>query len=115
LVALVQLEQGRTLLAFDEPELHLHPGLLGRVLQLFEDASTRYPVILATHSDRLLDDLPEPAACVRVCEIDPEYRTQLRQLDAAQLAKWTERYRGLGDIRASGLMSAVISAEDDAA
>ena len=40
-VALVQLDEGRTCLTFDEPESHLHPALLGRVLQLFERAVLR--------------------------------------------------------------------------
>jgi predicted ATPase len=112
-VALVQLDQGRTLLAFDEPEHHLHPALLGRVLQLFEEASTRYPVILATHSDRLLDSLPDPASAVLVCELDSQYRTRLRQLDAAQLEKWMKRYRGLGNIRAAGQLRSVVVVDGD--
>ncbi|WP_181234477.1 AAA family ATPase [Enhygromyxa salina] len=114
-VALVQLERGRTLLTFDEPEQHLHPALLNRVLQLFEDASTRYPVILATHSDRLLDFLPDPAATVRVCELDAQHRTHLRKLDAAQLDAWMQRYSGLGEIRAAGQLRSIVSADEDAA
>lgn len=115
-VALVQLERGRTLLAFDEPELHLHPGLLGRVLQLLEDASIRYPVILATHSDRLLDFLTDPASSVRVCEVDVQYRTSLRPLDRKRLDKWTDKYSGLGELRAAGQLRSVVAFdEDDAA
>ncbi|KIG15737.1 hypothetical protein DB30_05307 [Enhygromyxa salina] len=114
-VALVQLERGRTLLTFDEPEQHLHPALLNRVMQLFEDASTRYPVILATHSDRLLDFLPDPATTVRVCELDAQYRTHLRKLDATQLDTWMRRYSGLGEIRAAGQLRSIILADEDAA
>jgi predicted ATPase len=112
-VGLVQLDEGRTMLCFDEPEHHLHPGLLGRVVQLFEDASTRYPVVLATHSDRLLDFVPDPASEVRVCELDSQYRTVLRQLDRAQLEKWTDRYSGLGELRAAGNLSAVMAMDED--
>jgi predicted ATPase len=115
-VALVQLDQGRTLLAFDEPEHHLHPGLLGRVVQLLEDAGSRYPVVLATHSDRLLDFVPDPVSAVRVCELDSQHRMVLRQLDRSQLDKWTDRYSGLGELRAAGQLSSVIGVdEDDAA
>jgi predicted ATPase len=112
-VALVQLDQGRTLLAFDEPEHHLHPSLLNRVLQLFEDASSRYPVILATHSDRLLDFLPYPAAAVRVCELDSQYRTVVRRLDRTRLDQWAERYSGLGELRAAGQLSSVVAYDEE--
>ena len=114
-VALVQLDQGRTLLTFDEPELHLHPTLLGRVVQLLERASSKYPVILATHSDHLLDFLPDPAAAVRVCELGTNRRTQLRRLDSEQLAKWMKRYRGLGQIRAEGQLRSVMAIDEDSA
>lgn len=114
-VALAQLNPGRSLLAFDEPEHHLHPALLGRVVQLFEEASASYPVILSTHSDRLLDLVADPAATVRVCELQTDYRTRLRKLDAAQLSKWMERYRGLGDIRAAGQLRSILAVTKDSA
>lgn len=114
-VALVQLDPGRTLLSFDEPEQHLHPALLNRVLQLFEDASTRYPVILATHSDRLLDFLPDPAAAVRVCELDSHHKTVLRKLDPEQLDKWLQHYGGVGAIRAGGQLSSILAYDEDSA
>lgn len=112
-VALVQLDEGRTLLSFDEPESHLHPALLGRVLQLFERAASRYPVVIATHSDRLLDFLPNPAKSVRVCELDGDYRTRLRTLDGGQLDKWMKRYRGLGQVRAEGHLDSVLAVVGD--
>mgnify|MGYP003592898466 CR=1 FL=1 len=52
----------------DEPELHLHPGLLTRVVQFLAASAESHPVLLATHSDHLLDALTEPARSVRVCE-----------------------------------------------
>jgi predicted ATPase len=112
-VALVQLDPGRTLLCFDEPEQHLHPALLARVLQLFEDASTRHPVVIATHSDRLLDYLSDPVASVLVCELDAERRTTLRRLDQAQLDKWLESYGGVGEIRAGGQLGSILADGDE--
>lgn len=108
-VALVQLDEGRTLLCFDEPEQHLHPALLGRVVQLLVAASERYPVVLATHSDRILDFLPDPVSSVRVCELDDNHQTVLRKLDGEQLDKWLTRYRGLGEIRAAGQLDSVLA------
>lgn len=114
-VGLVQLDPGRTLLSFDEPEQHLHPALLGRVMQLLERAGTHYPVVLATHSDRLLDLLPDPCASVRICELGAGYRTRLLELDRKQLDKWLTRYRGLGDVRAAGQLRSITADEDSAA
>lgn len=108
-VALFRLDEGRTLLAFDEPELHLHPGLLMRVLGLLETMSDRYPVVIATHSDRLLDGLSDPVRSVVVTELDDRSRTRLRRLDAAALADWMTDYRGLGDLRADGELRSVLA------
>jgi predicted ATPase len=108
-VALFRLDEGRTLLAFDEPELHLHPGLLMRVLGLFETMSDRYPVVISTHSDRLLDGLTDPAGSVVVTELDERHRTRLRHLDPTQLEQWIGDYNGLGELRADGELVSVLA------
>jgi predicted ATPase len=107
-VALARLRADRTLLAFDEPELHLHPALLVRVLSFFESMAEDHPVLLATHSDRLLDALREPARAVRVCEADErDGTTRVRELDEVALTQWLEDYRGLGDLRSAGYLDVV--------
>jgi predicted ATPase len=105
-VALFRLPRPeRTLLAFDEPELHLHPELLIRVLEFFERMSTQHPVLLATHADRLLDALTTPAEAVRICDLDePPRTTRLRRLDPEQLSQWLTDYRGVGDLRSAGYL-----------
>jgi predicted ATPase len=110
-VALFRLDEGRTLLAFDEPEVHLHPGLLMRVLGMLEVMSDRYPVVLATHSDRLLDGLSDPAKSVIVTELDERARTRLRRLDPDALERWIGDYRGLGDLRADGELVSIARSE----
>ena len=115
-VALTRLGKGRTLLAFDEPELHLHPGLLVRVLGFFEAVAEDCPVLLATHSDRLLDALRDPARSVRVCEAEEsDGATRLRTLDGTALAEWLTDYRGLGDLRTVGYMHMVLKEPPDEA
>lgn len=101
-VALVELDTKRSLLAFDEPEVHLHPALLTRVVWMLEEAAERAPVILATHSDRLLDVLPNPLQSVVLCDLDEHRTVRLRRPNAERLADWLEDYRGLGSIRAEG-------------
>lgn len=102
LVALVELDASRSILAFDEPEIHLHPSLLVNALYLLEEAAERCPVLLATHSDRLLDALEDPVKSVILCELDEQHRTRFLRPDRPQLEKWLARYNGLGSLRAEG-------------
>jgi predicted ATPase len=101
-IALVELNKERSLLAFDEPELHLHPALLSRVVWMLEEVATTCPVIVATHSDRFLDALADPASSVVLCELDEQRAMRLRRPNAERLKEWLESYRGLGAIRAEG-------------
>jgi predicted ATPase len=112
-VALVRLDAGRSLLAFDEPETHLHPALLTRVVDLLEDAAQRYPVVLSTHSDQLLDCLSDPVGSVVVCELDRDRCTRLRRLDPEQFDKWRDDYRGVGNIRAEGQLRSILRESEE--
>lgn len=98
----------KSLIAFDEPDLHLHPYLLMRVLDLFESAAETCPVIIATHSDRLLDGLSRPFDSAVLCELDDQRATRLIRPDKKALDRWLERYRGLGDIRSAGHEASVM-------
>jgi predicted ATPase len=106
-VGLYRLKSQCTILAMDEPELHLHPGLLTRVVQFLAASAESHPVLLATHSDHLLDVLTEPARAVRVCE-RVNGQTNLRSLDSEALAAWLVDYRGLGALRGDGFMPSVL-------
>ncbi len=110
-VAMFRLDEGRSLLAFDEPESHLHPHLLMRVLSLFEESAEQHPVILATHSDRLLDGLEEPAKAVILTELNEDHATILRRPDEVALAQWLKRYKGLGELRSEGYLSHILAEE----
>lgn len=112
-VALFRLRGAQpSLLAFDEPDLHLHPRLLMRVLDMFESMAHEFPVVVTTHSDRLLDGLTDPARSVVLCELDESHATRLLRPDPKLLAKWLERYRGLGDIRGEGHEASVLTKEE---
>lgn len=109
IVALVRLSKNRSLLAFDEPELHLHPKLLARALGFFESLSRRYPVLLATHSDRLLDALDEPEKAAVLCELDSKRATRLLRADSKKLKAWLQKFGGLGEIRGAGHETSVMT------
>jgi predicted ATPase len=107
-VAMARLHRGRSLLAIDEPELHLHPALLGRAVALLSSLEGPAPVVLSTHSDRILELLDDPVASVRVCGLEPGGRTSLSVLDREGLARWLEEYGDLGQLRASGYLPRVL-------
>jgi len=111
-VALFRLNATKSLIAFDEPETHLHPEMLMRVLGFFETLAEERPVLLATHSDRLLDGLSDPARSVVLCELDERRATRLVRPDPEALADWLEDYRGLGDIRSAGHAASVLTRRD---
>src|SRR5262249_31391602 len=101
-----------SLLALDEPDLHLHPHLLKRVVEFFEAMACDFPLVVATHSDRLLDCLTDPVRQVVLCTLGHGSSTQLLRLDQAALERWLQRYRGLGELRAAGLAGAVFTVVD---
>lgn len=107
-VAMTQLNQGRSLLAIDEPELHMHPALLGRVMALLSAAEADTPTLVSTHADRVLSMLDDPAEAVRVCGLDGN-RVTVARLDEAELPRWIEQFGDLGQIRAAGYLSRVVA------
>jgi predicted ATPase len=60
-------------------------------------------------SDALLDGLKDPAKSVVLCELDERGATRLVRPDAEALARWLERYRGLGDIQSAGHAASVLT------
>lgn len=111
-VALYRTTKPGDLVAFDEPELHLHPGLVCNVVNLFESMARNGPVVLATHSDRVLDFLQAPDESIVVCELDRERRTRLRRPDPQALATWMDSYSGYGSIRTAGHEASVLREPD---
>lgn len=113
-VALYRLRAPRSLLVFDEPDPHLHPALMGRVMGFFEAMAEDFPVLLTTHSDRLLDTLTDPASAIRVCELDDvDAATLVRTLDREALDAWLAEYRGIGELRSAGFLSSVVKLEEN--
>ena len=112
LVAVYRLQGSRSLLVFDEPDLHLHPRLLRRVVLFFEELALTCPIVITTHSDVLLDALAEPAKSVVLCELDEERATHLRRVDDSALQRWLQDYRGLGDVRSAGHEESVFAEAD---
>jgi predicted ATPase len=107
-VALARLSSRRSLLAVDEPELHLHPSLLGRVVSLLANLDGGAPVVISTHSDRVLELLDDPAGTVRICSLEGS-RAVVSRIDAKELPPWLEQFGDLGQLRASGYLPRVLA------
>ncbi len=112
-VALYRLRARPALLAFDEPEVHLHPRLLARVVSFYESLGRQQPVLLATHSDALLDALSDPVNSVILCSLDSKGRTVLTHPDAEALTRWRKNYAGFAELRAGGHEAAVFRPAGD--
>ena len=67
---------------------------------MLERLSMRTAVFVATHSDRLLDYLSDPAGSLRVCEPSPDGVT-IRSLERDTLEAWREDY-SLRELRERG-------------
>lgn len=111
-VAMVELNAGRSMLALDEPELHLHPYLLAALMALLQRVNV--PILLSTHSDSLLSLVDDPADAVRVCELDDESRVQIRTVDRLLLAQWLQHYGDFGRLREAGYLSRVMTMREGA-
>lgn len=91
-----------SLVAFDEPDLHLHPGLVRRLTSDLEVFGQRTTVVVATQSDALLDALADPAKSAVLCDLDDHAATRCLRPEPEQLQRWLESYRGLGELRSAG-------------
>ena len=75
-----------------------------------ETFSRKTTVLVATHSDAMLDVLAEPARSAVLCDLDEHHATQLVRPDPERLERWRGDYRGLGALRAAGYEGEVFPA-----
>jgi predicted ATPase len=91
LVSLLQSPGLSTVTMIDEPEVSLHPELLGLLADLMREASTkRTQLIVATHSDRLIRFL-DPKEVV-VMDIDENGFAVAKWADTLDLDHWLKEY-----------------------
>lgn len=105
LLAALHAPDRPALIAFDEPERSLHPRALRRLVKVIESRAEQTPIIVATHSDRLLDCLEEPAQALRITRLSSETGVGLEQLDADLLEAWLKDYT-LSELRARDMLEA---------
>lgn len=105
LLAALHAPDRPALLAFDEPERSLHPHALRRIVKVMESRAEITPLIVATHSDRLLDFLEEPAKVLRVTRVVRDEGVRVETIDAELLDAWLKEY-SLSELRARDLLDA---------
>jgi predicted ATPase len=91
------------LVAFDEPDAHLHPSALRAVVGLLEELAAVTTVVVTSHSSAILDDLSDPVASLRVASAS-EDGASLASLDADAMAAWVALYGGPSVLRRRGLL-----------
>ena len=88
------------LVALEEPELGLHPDVVGEVAKLLVEASKRSQIVVTTHSRMLVDALTDHPSSVVVCEKE-NGESRFERLDGTRLKAWLDKY-SLGDLWSSG-------------
>ncbi|HVV84593.1 MAG TPA: AAA family ATPase [Kofleriaceae bacterium] len=87
-------------LALDEPDAHLHPSAVRRLLAFAASRPEQRRLIIVTHSSSLLDELAEPAASIRIVE-STSSGASISRLDTDALLAWRRDY-SLSDLRRKG-------------
>ena len=100
LLAILYNPKPPRVVCIEEPELGLHPDIVGGLAKHLRAASERMQLIVTTHSDVLIDALSDTPESIVVFEND-DGATRMNRLDADELSGWLEDYR-LGQLWTSG-------------
>lgn len=100
LLAILLNPEPPPLICIEEPELGLHPDIIGALANLIKQASERTQVIVTTHSRSLVDEFTDTPEDVIVCEKEGG-ETKMGRLDRAELEGWLKHYT-LGHTWATG-------------
>jgi predicted ATPase len=90
-------------IAIDEPERSLHPHALRRIVKVMESRAERTSIIVATHSDRLLDHLEAPSEALRITRFSSAGGVTAEKLDPELLQAWLAEYT-LSELRARDIL-----------
>jgi len=91
-----------SVLAFDEPDIHLHPSAVRRFVSLANSVAAHTPVLIATHSNVVLDALANPVSSILVSRSD-DTGAHVEQLEPLALASWLDDYSA-SELRQKGML-----------
>lgn len=106
LLAILGSPDPGALIAIDEPEVGLHPGMLPVVAELAVDASRRSQIVLTTHSPQFLDAFSGEPPTTTVARWE-DGETQLATIDGDELRRWLADY-SLGALFRSGELEGMV-------
>jgi predicted ATPase len=101
LAVLFNTESEPSLVCIDEPETGLHPDAVRLLARAIREASVRTQLVIATHSDALVDEFSDTPEAVVVCESDARNGTQFKRLSRKKLKAWLNDY-SLGELWRKG-------------
>ncbi len=93
-------------IAIDEPETGLHPGMLPIIAEYAVEAAMRAQVVITTHSPQMLDAFTDKNPTTTVTKWQ-DGETVLRNLDGEDLAYWLKEYT-LGALFKSGELESMV-------
>jgi predicted ATPase len=102
LAAILLQENLPRLIVIEEPELGLHPDMLGALAKLLRSASEKTQVIVTTHSTDLVNEFSNEPETVLISE-SYEGSSSMRRLDREKLGSWLTDY-SLGDAWRAGAL-----------
>lgn len=94
----------RPLIALEEPERHVHPGLLSRLMNMFRDASLSKQLLITTHSAELVRHASLDEVLLISRESDG-YSIVTIPKDDEQIKTFLEEEIGLGDLFVMNLLT----------
>ncbi len=101
LLAILEAPELPPLIAIEEPDIGLHPSMLGAVAEMIVAASERSQVILTTHSAQFLDAFREVLPTVTVVTTE-NGKTSLTVVEGDDLEHWVKAYSSLGEFHRTG-------------
>ena len=87
-------------ICIEEPEIGLHPDMILEITDLLVEASERTQIVVATHSDMIVDRFTDAPENIVVFEKEGASST-MKRLDRKELKDWLKKYR-LGQLWAMG-------------
>ncbi len=102
LAAILLQENLPRLIVIEEPELGLHPDMLGALAKLLRRASEKTQVIVTTHSTDLVNEFSDEPETILISE-SHEGSSSIRRLDKEKLGSWLTDY-SLGDAWRAGAL-----------
>jgi predicted ATPase len=109
LASLLVPNKSTSVVALDEPDVYLHPSAVLSLISTANAVAAHTPVLIATHSDKILDGLADPAASIRICTTDDE-GAHIAVPDKETLRAWLKEYDP-SDLRRKGMLDP-LNAED---